>query len=64
MRKLILSALIITAVMAVSCKSPKQEYTDWLYRYMPLPDQMHYGREYWEKNVEKTQTTLALKVLT
>ena len=57
MRKLILSALIITAVMAVSCKSPKQEYTDWLYRYMPLPDQMHYGREYWEKNVEKTLET-------
>ena len=41
-------------LLAVSCKGPVEKYTDWLYEYMPLPDSLHYGREYWEDNVAKT----------
>ncbi len=32
----------------------KDEYMDFLYRYMPLPDTLVYPRGWWEKNVEKT----------
>ena len=32
----------------------KDEYTEFLYRYMPLPDTLVYPRGWWEKNVEKT----------
>lgn len=26
----------------------------WLYRYMPMPDEMQYDRQFWESNVAKT----------
>ena len=41
-------------LLNVSCKGPVGKYTDWLYRYMPLPDSLHYDRPYWEENVAKT----------
>lgn len=44
------AAILLTA----SCKGPVAKYTDWLYRYMPLPDSLHYDRQYWEENVAKT----------
>ncbi len=44
------AAILLTA----SCKGPVAKYTDWLYRYMPLPDSLHYDRPYWEENVAKT----------
>jgi len=54
MKKLL---IILSALVLFSCQGPQQRYTDWLYRYMPLPDRMHYGREYWEANVAKTLET-------
>ena len=56
MKKHFLAAIILTLTI-VSCKGPEQKYTDWLYKYMPLPDRMHYGRSYWEENVRKTLET-------
>lgn len=52
MRKSIL--LVASVLLLASCKGPVEKYTDWLYRYMPLPDSLQYGREYWENNVRKT----------
>ena len=53
-----ISLLIITAALAlVSCKNGQQQYVDWLYRYMPLPDSLQYDRSYWEENVAKTLET-------
>ena len=46
--------LLISLLALASCKSPADQYIDWLYSYMPLPDQHHYSREYWEQNVQKT----------
>ena len=41
-------------LLFTACKGPVQKYTDWLYEYMPLPDSLHYDRNYWESNVAKT----------
>ncbi|MBO7487051.1 MAG: transglutaminase domain-containing protein, partial [Bacteroidales bacterium] len=53
-RGLSVIATAAAILLAVSCKGPVEKYTDWLYEYMPLPDSLHYGREYWEDNVAKT----------
>lgn len=46
---------IAAAVLALAaCANPVKSYTDWLYEYMPLPDSLQYGRDYWEANVAKT----------
>lgn len=52
MRKRIL--LLVSLLVLVSCKGPVEKYTQWLYRYMPLPDILQYDTEYWEANVSKT----------
>ena len=52
MRRFVLALACILAL--VSCKGPADKYVDWLYKYMPLPDNLHYPREYWEQNVQKT----------
>lgn len=56
MRKHLFAFAMLAAVL-LSCRNPQKQYTDWLYRYMPLPDQMHYSRSYWEANVKKTLET-------
>lgn len=53
-RCLTILAAVAAILLAASCKGPVDRYTDWLYRYMPLPDSLHYGRNYWEGNVAKT----------
>ncbi|MBR7026569.1 MAG: transglutaminase domain-containing protein [Bacteroidales bacterium] len=53
-RCLTVIAAVAAILLAFSCKGPVQKYTDWLYEYMPLPDSLHYGRDYWESNVAKT----------
>ena len=53
-RCLTIIAAAAAILLSVSCKGPVQKYTDWLYQYMPLPDSLHYGRDYWESNVAKT----------
>lgn len=53
-RCLTIIAAVAAILLTVSCKGPVQKYTDWLYQYMPLPDSLHYGRDYWESNVVKT----------
>ncbi len=53
-RCLTIIAAAAAILFAVSCKAPVAQYTDWLYKYMPLPDSLHYGRDYWESNVAKT----------
>lgn len=45
---------IASVLVLVSCKGPVQRYVDWLYKYMPLPDNLQYSRDYWEANVRKT----------
>ncbi|MBP5334056.1 MAG: transglutaminase domain-containing protein [Bacteroidales bacterium] len=52
MRRFVLA--LATAVALVSCKGPADKYVDWLYKYMPLPDNLQYPREYWQQNVQKT----------
>lgn len=52
MRRFVLVIALLSAL--VSCKGPADGYVDWLYQYMPLPDDLQYPREYWEQNVRKT----------
>jgi len=52
MRRPLLALAVLLALM--SCQSQEEKYVDWLYRYMPLPDNLQYPREYWEENVQKT----------
>lgn len=47
--------LISLALALGSCAgSRQQEYVDWLYRYMPLPDSLVYPESWWQDNVAKT----------
>ena len=46
--------IILVIMLLASCASDRQKYVDWLYKYMPLPDQLQYSRQYWEDNVAKT----------
>lgn len=39
---------------ASSCRHSEQDYVDFLYSSMPLPDSLVYPRSYWEENVAKT----------
>ena len=48
------AAAILAILTLIGCQKSAQKYTDWLYRYMPLPDRIHYERTYWEQNVQKT----------
>ena len=52
MRRFLLALALLPALF--SCQGPADRYVDWLYRYMPLPDNLQYPREYWEQNVQKT----------
>ena len=52
MRRLALALAMFLALY--SCKGPAEGYVQRLYRYMPLPDEIQYPREYWQQNVEKT----------
>lgn len=46
--------VVLALLLSASCKGRVEKYTDWLYEYMPLPDELHYDRGYWEANVAKT----------
>ena len=46
--------LLAAALVLLACKSEKEQYVSWLYKNMPLPDEMQYDRPYWEENVAKT----------
>ena len=52
MRRFVLA--LAGALSLISCKGPAERYVDWLYKHMPLPDNLQYSREYWEQNVQKT----------
>lgn len=54
MKKIILGLMALAAVACSSNKTSKEEYIDWLYSSMPLPDSLTYPRSYWEENVAKT----------
>lgn len=47
-------AFLLTVLLAVACGTRQEEYVDWLYASMPLPDSLQYPRSYWEENVAKT----------
>ncbi|MBO6095996.1 MAG: transglutaminase domain-containing protein, partial [Bacteroidales bacterium] len=49
-----IAAALMAIVALASCQNPTQKYTDWLQKYMPLPDRIQYDRAYWEQNVQKT----------
>ncbi len=55
--KKVMTALALM-LAALSCGRDEsrsvEQYLDFLYRYMPLPDSVAFGREYWQANVEKT----------
>ena len=48
------TALLLAVLLAVACGTRQQEYVDWLYASMPLPDSLQYPRSFWEANVAKT----------
>jgi len=52
MRRIALALALLLAMF--SCKGPADRYVEWLYKYMPLPDDIQYPKEYWQQNVEKT----------
>ena len=54
MRRLII--LAAAAALALSCSTgmSEQQYVDWLYEGMPLPDSLTYDDAYWHANVAKT----------
>ncbi|MBO7071048.1 MAG: transglutaminase domain-containing protein [Bacteroidales bacterium] len=52
MKKQIL--LIAVSLILFSCESRQDKYVAWLYRYMPMPDEMQYDRQFWDSNVAKT----------
>ena len=57
MKRLISSGFAALTLLLVSCgpKAPTvQDYVDFLYESMPLPDSLVHPREYWEANVAKT----------
>ena len=49
--------ILLGCAFLFSCKSEEEKYLDWLYTYMPLPDEMQYDRPFWEANVKKTLET-------
>ena len=51
-RTILLAALC--AMAFVSCKPSAEDYLQFLYDSMPLPDSLVFPREYWEANVAKT----------
>ncbi|MCR5018073.1 MAG: transglutaminase-like domain-containing protein [Bacteroidales bacterium] len=55
MKKQIL--LLAVSLILFSCESRQDKYVAWLYRYMPMPDEMQYDRQFWESNVAKTLET-------
>ena len=46
--------LLLAAAMFASCRPSVQDYVEFLYASMPLPDSLVHPRAYWEENVEKT----------
>ena len=50
----ILSLVTIFFVISCSSRMGEEQYVDWLYQSMPLPDSLTYSREYWQQNVTKT----------
>ena len=48
------AAAILVTLTLIGCQHSQQKYTQWLYRYMPLPDRIQYDRSYWEQHVQKT----------
>lgn len=52
MKRLLLALAVLA--LACSCSNKVNDYTDWLYEYMPLPDSLHHTRSWWEANVAKT----------
>ncbi len=46
--------LLLAVLLACSCGNRVQEYVDWLYAAMPLPDSLQHPRSFWEENVAKT----------
>ena len=59
-KNFILWTLAVLSVMSCSSRLSRDEYVDWLYESMPLPDSLTYDRNYWETNVERTLKTDAL----
>ena len=46
--------LLLAAAITLSCRPSVQDYVEFLYASMPLPDSLVHPRAYWEANVEKT----------
>jgi len=49
-----MAALLLLAACGSEPKGPADEYINFLYAYMPWPDQAAHPLVYWEANVEKT----------
>ena len=47
-------SIVLALALAISCSPDPQQYTDWLYESMPLPDSLQHPRSWWEANVAKT----------
>lgn len=50
MKRLILSLLMLMSVSVFA--QTRQQYLDFLYRHMPLPDSVDYSRKYWQRQVD------------
>lgn len=52
MKHILSSALMCAGLLMLgSCHSEKDDYVDFLYRYMPTSDSVDYSRDYWEHQV-------------
>ncbi len=51
MKKFLAIASLLLCALAAKAQD---EYIDFLYRTMPLPDSLVYSRQWWNRNVEKT----------
>ena len=48
------AAFFCFLLLLLSSCTGSEQYVDWLYESMPLPDSLMYPRSYWEANVAKT----------
>lgn len=46
--------ILLSLVLFSSCRPSADEYVNFLYESMPLPDSLVFSRDYWQANVEKT----------
>ncbi len=56
MKHILFAAMLCAGLLFLgSCRNEKFDYVAYLYRYMPTPDSVDYGRDYWERQVAMSE---------